>query len=259
MPKSDEFYTFDEVIRELKLSEEELKKMVSEGEIRAFKDEDKMKFKKQDIEAKKSENITDPTVILPPGEVEVPVSTRDETFIEEDTSNAPLTDIGGDTDIHVPDLMEEAEVTTPVELTEETVANIGEEEISTAETIVEDGTAATVPEEFVETVKEKIRAPKTRKRISRFASPPAEKEAFYPEAISVIAPIPKFKTPAIFIALLGVLLLFLILIGSFIGDSLRISSGRGKYPVGITREIGQMILDIVGINDAKLDKFKKEE
>jgi excisionase family DNA binding protein len=258
MPKSDDFYTFEEVLKELKVSEDELKKMVSEGEIRAFKDDDKMKFKKEDIESKKSENITDPTVILQPDELEIPVSTTDETFVE-DSSSSSATDIGGDTDIHVPNLMEEALVTNPVESTEDTVVNLGEEEINAAETIIEDAAAAQVPEELVQSPKEKTRSPRSRKKISRFASPSPEKEIIYPESISVTMPIPKFKTPVIFIVLLGVLLLFLIFVGSFIGDSLRISSGRGKYPIGITREFGQLILDIVGINDAKLDKFKKEE
>lgn len=252
MPKSDEFYTFEEVLKELKISETELKKMVSEGEIRAFKDEDKMKFKKEDIESQKSENITDPTVVLQPGELEIPVESTDETFVE-DASNIQETDIGGDTDIHVPNLMEEAEVTTPVDAIGDTVTE--EEEISTAETIIEDGAAATILEE----PKGRIKAPRARKKISRFASPALEKEIVYPEAISVNMPIPKFKTPTIFIVLLGALLLFLIFVGSFIGDSLRISSGRGKYPIGITRELGQMVLDIVGIKDAKIDKFKKEE
>ena len=88
MPKSDEFYTFDEVVKELKISEDELKKMVSEGEIRAFKDEDKMKFKKMDVEAKKAEHITEPTVILPPGEIELPAVAEEPAFIEEDTTSS---------------------------------------------------------------------------------------------------------------------------------------------------------------------------
>jgi len=251
MPKSDEFYTFEEALRELKIYEDDLKKMVSEGEIRAFKDEDKMKFKKEDIEAKKDENITDATVVLEPDDLEVPVSPTDETFVEEGTSRDEITDIG--TDVRVPDVMEE------VEATKDTVEIIGEEEVGAEETIIDESPDPTGSEELVETVIAKTKAPKGRKKISRFAAPGLEREIVYHEAISVTMPIPKFKTPAIFIVLLGALLLFLIFIGSFIGDSLRISSGRGKYPIGITRELGQTILNIVGIDDVKLDKFKKEE
>jgi hypothetical protein len=47
---ADEFISFDKVLRELKLQEEELKRLVSEGEIRAFRDQDKMKFKKDDVD-----------------------------------------------------------------------------------------------------------------------------------------------------------------------------------------------------------------
>jgi len=47
---AEDFYSFDKVLKELHLEEEQLKKLVSEGEIRAFRDEDKMKFKAEDIE-----------------------------------------------------------------------------------------------------------------------------------------------------------------------------------------------------------------
>jgi len=47
---SKEFYSFDRVLRELQMQEEELKRLVSEGEIRAFRDQDKMKFKAEDVE-----------------------------------------------------------------------------------------------------------------------------------------------------------------------------------------------------------------
>lgn len=45
-----DFYSFDRVLRELHMEEEELKRLVSEGEIRAFRDQDKMKFKKEEVE-----------------------------------------------------------------------------------------------------------------------------------------------------------------------------------------------------------------
>ena len=50
MPKSGEFYTFDEVIKHLSIDEQRLKRLVSEGEIRAFREGDEMKFKKSDID-----------------------------------------------------------------------------------------------------------------------------------------------------------------------------------------------------------------
>ena len=43
MPKSGEFYTFDEVLNRLKIDANKLKRLVSEGEIRAFREGDTMK------------------------------------------------------------------------------------------------------------------------------------------------------------------------------------------------------------------------
>lgn len=268
--KSDEFFTFDEVLKELKLSEDELKKLVSEGEIRAFKDEDRMKFKKVDVEGKRPEHITEPTVILPPDEAEIPAASDDATFIEEDTTSSIGTTedvpVGSDTDIHLPGLVEEADVTTPIESVPDDIgATVPEEEIEVAETIAEEGAVETIPEEMVETIAEQAPpAARPKSRISRFApaqaGPSREMQASYPEMpVSVTMPAPKFKTPVIFIIFLGVILLFLFLIGSFMADALRISSGQGKYPTGFTRDFGQMVLDIVGIKkeDVDLDKFKK--
>jgi len=50
VPKSGEFYTFEEVTNQLDIDEQKLKRLVSEGEIRAFREGDEMKFKKTDID-----------------------------------------------------------------------------------------------------------------------------------------------------------------------------------------------------------------
>lgn len=62
---SGDFYSFETVLKELQIEEEDLKRLVSEGEIRAFRDEEKMKFKKTDIEGLKKGRMTEPTIILP--------------------------------------------------------------------------------------------------------------------------------------------------------------------------------------------------
>lgn len=66
---AEDFYSFEKVLRELHLQEEELKKLVSEGEIRAFRDDDKMKFKKEDIERFRSVGGDLPTIEAPSGEL----------------------------------------------------------------------------------------------------------------------------------------------------------------------------------------------
>ena len=52
---AEEFYSFNEALDQLRLKEEELKRLVSEGEIRAFRDGDTMQLRKQDVENLKSE------------------------------------------------------------------------------------------------------------------------------------------------------------------------------------------------------------
>lgn len=49
--KSDDFLSFEKALRELQLRSEELKKLVSEGEIRAYRDGESMKFRREDIES----------------------------------------------------------------------------------------------------------------------------------------------------------------------------------------------------------------
>ena len=49
--KSEEFLSFEKALRELQLRSEELKKLVSEGEIRAYRDGDSMKFRLEDIQS----------------------------------------------------------------------------------------------------------------------------------------------------------------------------------------------------------------
>ncbi|MEK7466790.1 MAG: hypothetical protein AAB074_05175 [Planctomycetota bacterium] len=62
-----DYFSFEDVLGELQLDEDELKRMVSEGELRAFRDENKMKFRKDDVESLKKGRVTEPTIILPAG------------------------------------------------------------------------------------------------------------------------------------------------------------------------------------------------
>ena len=45
-----DYYSFDEVLSDLRMQEDELKRLVSAGEIRAFRDQDTMRFKASDVE-----------------------------------------------------------------------------------------------------------------------------------------------------------------------------------------------------------------
>lgn len=102
---ADEFISFDKVLRDLQMQEDELKRLVSEGEIRAFRDQDKMKFKKEDVDrfrrardASKDETLAKEDV---PEELvfdeddanqEVGMATAaiaDDSFLEEEPAAAP--------------------------------------------------------------------------------------------------------------------------------------------------------------------------
>jgi excisionase family DNA binding protein len=58
--KNEDFLSFEKALRELKMRSEELKKLVSEGEIRAYRDGDSMKFRREDVSSlqTKSEGAT---------------------------------------------------------------------------------------------------------------------------------------------------------------------------------------------------------
>ncbi len=85
-----EYYSFERVLKELQMEEDELKRLVSEGEIRAFRDEDKMKFRKSDIDGLKKGRMTEPTIILPSGDPEDASEDSEVLLVEEDTSETLL-------------------------------------------------------------------------------------------------------------------------------------------------------------------------
>lgn len=77
MAEKEQFYSFEEALRELRLKEEELKRLVSEGEIRAFREGDTMRLRRSDVETLKSE--------LSGGEV-IDLDSAEELVFEDDNS-----------------------------------------------------------------------------------------------------------------------------------------------------------------------------
>lgn len=55
MANDENTFSFQEALNELHLEEEELKRLVSEGEIRAFRDGDDMRLRKEDVDTLRSE------------------------------------------------------------------------------------------------------------------------------------------------------------------------------------------------------------
>ncbi|MEK7865036.1 MAG: helix-turn-helix domain-containing protein [Planctomycetota bacterium] len=63
-----DYLSFEEVLGELNISEEDLKRMVSEGELRAFREENKMKFRREDVTSLKGGGRpSEPTVVFDGG------------------------------------------------------------------------------------------------------------------------------------------------------------------------------------------------
>jgi len=94
---ADEYFSFDEALDELRLKEEELKRLVSEGEIRAFREGETMKLRQSDVKA-----------------------------LRDELSGGEVVDLGG---------VEEELVFEDEDLGE---AGMATEEISTADTIIDD-------------------------------------------------------------------------------------------------------------------------
>lgn len=67
MAENEEFYNFDQALDELRLREEELKRLVSEGEIRAFREGETMKLRRSDVESLKNELLGGEVVDLGAG------------------------------------------------------------------------------------------------------------------------------------------------------------------------------------------------
>lgn len=97
---ADDFYSFDEALEELKLKEEELKRLVSEGEIRAFRKGDTMKLRRADVETLRAELDGD---LVDLGD------NSDELVFEDET------DLGGDTGMATQELDVETLVDDDIE------------------------------------------------------------------------------------------------------------------------------------------------
>jgi len=85
----DQFLSFEDALDQLRLQEEELKRLVSEGEIRAFREGDTMKLRAQDVETLREELTAFPTTrVVPEDELEAPTDTSEEIVFEDDADSA---------------------------------------------------------------------------------------------------------------------------------------------------------------------------
>ena len=81
----DQFLSFEDALDQLRLQEEELKRLVSEGEIRAFREGDTMKLRAQDVETLREElTALTPTRIVPEDEEAAQQADASEEIVFED-------------------------------------------------------------------------------------------------------------------------------------------------------------------------------
>lgn len=108
-----EFFSFEEALRELRLKEEELRRLVSEGEIRAFREGDTMKLRRSDVETLRTE--------LSGGEVVDLAGAGEELVFEDDTDldAGMATEEISEVDTLLDEEVEEVEEVAELELDEE--------------------------------------------------------------------------------------------------------------------------------------------
>ncbi len=86
MADKEQFFSFEEALKELRLKEEELKRLVSEGEIRAFREGDTMRLRRTDVETLRSELTGGEVVDL--GDVKEDLVFEDDVELTEDAGLA---------------------------------------------------------------------------------------------------------------------------------------------------------------------------
>jgi len=140
-----DFFSFDEALNQLNLKEEELKRLVSEGEIRAFREGDTMKLRRADVENLRKELMGGEVVDLG-GAAEDLVFEDDLELEEAGMATEEISDMDTLLEEDVEDVGEVALEEEELEELEE----IEEEEEAVAAAPVRRGAAAAADEELGE-------------------------------------------------------------------------------------------------------------
>lgn len=222
-----EYFSFEDVMRELELGEEELKRMVSEGELRAFRDENKMKFKKEDVDSLKKGRITEPTIILP----STPTSeTTDETVLDLDIGQeaAALSETSAQIKAEDDLLIKPDEPTPETEETfieEESETGLSTEPLKLADEVAETVEAEAVTEPIAE-------AP--RRRMPRRAT------AHIPVAVE--EEIERKRAHPVWTVLIIIAFIASAYGGLFFYDMMRMETGKSDQPSGMTAGMAEWVL-----------------
>jgi len=99
---AENYMSFDDVLKALQMQEAELRALVSQGTLRAFRDENTLKFRRTDVETLRQQRGTEPTMVVsqPPAEAAPPAVGEEpvDLFADEalDFDDTAETIIGGD-------------------------------------------------------------------------------------------------------------------------------------------------------------------
>ena len=258
----DDYFSFEDVMGELELGEEELKRMVSEGELRAFRDENKMKFKQEDVDSLKKGRITEPTIILPSTPS---AETSDETVLDLDIGQetASLSDETApdlaveestDDDLIVQPSDDENDISTESEETfieEDTdEGGLSTEPLQLADEAEETVEAVAVEEEIVddeEGAAPVARGPR-RKRAPRSGRIP----------VAVEEEIEKKRAHWIWTLFMFFALAASLYGGWFFYDQIRMEQGISAYPSPVTADLMKWTLDKFWEDQKYLDFHRAE-
>lgn len=90
---NEEFISFEKALRDLQMRSEELRKLVSEGEIRAFRDGSSMKFKREDVDSLSASESFDETLEDDTGMVTEELSDEDTLLVADDDEIEDMTEV----------------------------------------------------------------------------------------------------------------------------------------------------------------------
>lgn len=93
-----EYMSFEDVLEELGVDEEEINRLVSHGELPSFREGNTIKFKREDVLNLKRGRETEPTIILTDSDQEMGIAESSDELILDDSSTA-------DTVLNVGDIM----------------------------------------------------------------------------------------------------------------------------------------------------------
>jgi excisionase family DNA binding protein len=145
--EKDQFYSFEEALKELRLKEEELKRLVSEGEIRAFREGDTMRLRRADVENLRNELTGGEVVDL--GDIKEDLVFEDD--LVEDTGMATQ-EIGLSTEeiSNVETIVDDVEEVREVELESDALSMFdeAEEDLAASPVVTQRVTRVEIPEEY---------------------------------------------------------------------------------------------------------------